>query len=354
MLVNFNDNSQPIDPSVLAHINQTCDEHARIGLPAYGQDEITKSCREMLSELFARKCDTYFIPTGTGANALAIGALVTSTDSIVCSSMSHIFMDECNVLQQHFGVSLRPVESIDGKLSVPAVARALQDFHSVGWYHHSLPKVISITQPTECGAVYSAEEIRALSLFAKEKGMYVHVDGARLPYAMAYLDTTLRENIGETGVDVLTLNATKLGGVSGNAVLFFNGMTEDKFLRLQKQAMGLVDRSWFMAAQFGALFGTERWMENAYYSVRLAKKLGSRLESLGVSLAYPVTSNAVFCYLERHVIHKLQQQFSFYIWDERTNLCRFVCSRGISDAEIDLLTQAICGADTPSLSVVNA
>jgi threonine aldolase len=197
------------------------------------------------------------------------------------------------------------------------------------------PKVISITQATEMGTVYRAEEIRALARFAHEHDLYLHMDGARIANAAASLSQTLRQATRDLGVDVLSFGGTKHGIMGGEAVVFFHRELTQDFLFRRKQSMQLASKMRFISAQLGALLTNDLWLTNAQHSNRLAKLLENEVRKIpGVKIVYHVEANGVFARIPREAIAKIQDRYFFYVWNEEESVVRWMCSFDTTEEDV--------------------
>ena len=283
--------------------------------PSYGTDEITQLTEKLiLDRLGHPKGEVHFVFNGTAANVLALDCLVESHHSVLVAESSHLYVDECAAPEKHIGCKLIPVPTVEGKISpeslAPFVIRR-------GDQHFAQVKAISITQPTELGTVYSLSEIAALKKFAKEKGLFLHLDGARLFNAVTSLGCSLKEVV--DGFDAVALGGTKNGLVFGEAVVILNPQVAKDFRYRRKQAMQLPSKTRFIAAQFQALFENELWSKTAQHVNGLAQELETKLRKLEqVKVTRPVQANAVFAILPREIISSLREKYFFYVWDEHT------------------------------------
>jgi threonine aldolase len=208
--------------------------------------------------------------------------------------------------------------------------------HGIGDQHHVQPRVISITQSTEVGTVYSPKEIRALADFAHERKMFLHVDGARIANAAASLGKSLRECTRDVGVDVLSFGATKNGGMGAEAVVFFAGALARDFKFYRKQGMQLASKMRYLAAQFEALFQDDLWLQNARHSNRMAQLLKRELSKIPeIKIVYPVEANGVFARIPRHAVAKIQKRYFYYVWTEAEPVVRWMCSWDTTEADVN-------------------
>jgi len=274
----------------------------------------------------------FFVFNGTAANCLSLKAITKSYEAVICPEGAHIYVDECGAPEKFTACKLIPIPTPDGKLTVDAVRSRI---HGVGDQHHVQPRVISITQATEVGTVYKPDEIRRLADFAHERGMFLHVDGARIANAAASLGLNLRQSTRDVGVDVLSFGATKNGGMGAEAVVFFTPNFAGDFKFYRKQAMQLASKMRFLSAQFEALFKDDLWLENARHSNRMAQLLKREVTKISqVSVVYEVEANGVFVQIPRDAIAKIQQRYFFYPWDEARSVVRWMCSWDTTEADV--------------------
>jgi threonine aldolase len=218
-------------------------------------------------------------------------------------------------------------------------------YHGIGDEHHAQPKVISITQATEMGTVYQPEEIQALTRFAHEHDMFLHMDGARLANAAVSLGQTLRQATRDLGVDVLSFGGTKNGILGGEAVVFFHPEHGQDFLYLRKQSMQLASKMRFTAAQFEALLTSDLWRRNAEHANRMARVLAKELSRIPeVRIVWKVEANGVFVQIPRRSIEKIKQQYFFYVWIEEESIVRWMCSFDTTEDDIRKFAEVVAEA----------
>lgn len=321
------DNYSGVHSKVMEKLMEVNSGHAF----AYGEDPVTKEALEKFKEVFG-DVKTYFVYNGTGANVLALEAMKGRATTVICPSTAHIFTDEAGAPSKITGMQLLPVPSSDGKLDLEK-AREYLSFK--GTYHRASPNVISITQATENGTIYTLDEVREISKFAVENNMYLHMDGARLANACASLGCSLREMTAGCGVDVLSFGGTKNGLMFGEAIVFFNKDLARDFLRLRKQNLQLHSKMRYIAAQYLAILEDDLWLENARKGNEMAAYLRDRLVETGVEVVNDVKGNTVFAILDEETTEKMQEFCYFYVWDEMRSEVRFVMSYDIERADID-------------------
>jgi threonine aldolase len=280
--------------------------------PSYGDDSYTARATALLSELFETDCAVCFVPTGTAANALALAALCRSYHSVLCHTDAHIQTDECGA-PEHAGGGIKviPVTGPDGKLTPGPVREAAGKRRDV---HSHKPGVLSLTQATEAGTVYTVEEVRALSDVARDLGLRVHMDGARLANAIATLRVAPKVITWEAGVDVLCFGGTKNGLGTGDAVIFFNRELAEGFDYLRKQAGHLMAKMRYVTAPWAAGLASGAWLRNAERANTLARRLEAELRGISrLRILYPVQANAVFVEMPPEWVEKMHRRgWHFY------------------------------------------
>ena len=322
------DNNAGVHPEVLKALAAVNHGH----VVGYGDDAYTASAVRQFKKQFGDGIEVFFVFNGTAANCLSLKALTSSYHSVICPEGAHINVDECGAPEKFTGCKLIALPANDGKLTLEAVRSA---YHGAGVEHHVQPRVISITQATEVGTVYKADEIRRLADFAHEREMFLHVDGARIANAAASLGMSLRECTRDLGVDVLSFGATKNGGMGAEAVLFFNCALARDFKFYRKQGMQLASKMRYLSAQFQALLRNDLWLRNARRSNRMAQLLQRELERIPqVKIVYPVEANGVFAQIPRGAIAKIMKQYFFYEWDEARSVVRWMCSWDTTEQDV--------------------
>lgn len=340
------DNHSGISPEVLQAIATANTGHAL----AYGDDEYTLRLHTLFKEVFGQQAEVYPVFNGTGANVLCIDTLCRSHEAVICAETAHINVDECGAPQRIVGCRLLTVPTPDGKLTPDLVATRL---HGFGFEHHSQPRAVSISQPTELGTLYTPSEIRALADQAHSHGLYLHLDGARLANAAVALGTTFRALTTDLGVDILSFGGTKNGLLMGECCVILNpalSTTADTptasptlLLRYRRKQMAqLCSKMRFLSVQLEAYLSTDLWQRNAAHSNRMAQCLKTEVEGLpNLKIVYPVQSNSVFAQLPTAVWQRLQQRYFFYAWDEAADIVRWMCSFDTTEADIQAFVQAL-------------
>ncbi len=332
------DNNAGVHREVLEAIARANEGH----VVAYGADPYTKSAIALFEQHFGTGIDVFFTFNGTGANVLSLQSINRPYHAVLCSDYAHIYTDECGAPEKHTGCKLIPLPHQDGKITVEAVKHA---YHGIGDQHHVQARVISITQSTEMGTVYRAEEVRALADFAHERGMYLHMDGARIANAAASLGQSLRQATRDLGVDVLSFGGTKNGIMGGEAVVFFNRELSSDFLFLRKQGMQLASKMRFIAVQFEALLSNDLWRRSAEHANRMAKVLEAEVRKIPqVKVMWKVEANGVFAQIPAHSIEKIKERYFFYPWIEEECIVRWMCSFDTTEEDVKEFARVVAEA----------
>jgi threonine aldolase len=279
---------------------------------AYGEDAWTERASEAFRKLFETHCDVFFVFNGTAANALALSALCQSFHSVICSSVAHVETDECGAPEFFSnGAKLLVASTENGKLT-PEAVRAMATSRSD--IHFPKPSVVTITQATETGQVYSIDEIKALSATCRELGLRVHMDGARFANACASLGCAPADLTWKAGVDVLCFGGTKNGMAVGEAILFFDPQLARDFDYRCKQAGQLASKMRFLAAPWVGMLESGAWLANAAHANACARRLAAQIAEVpGVSAMFPVEANAVFIRAGQDVLDGLRERgWRFY------------------------------------------
>jgi threonine aldolase len=322
------DNNAGVHPEILKAIVAANQGH----VVGYGDDPYTDSAVRQFKRHFGNDIEVSFVFNGTAANCLGLKALTNSYHAVICAEAAHIYVDECGAPEKFTGCKLIPIPTKDGKLTVEAVRTGYQ---GIGVEHHVQPRVVAITQCTEVGTVYKEDQVRQLARFAHERGMFLHMDGARIANAAASLGLDLRQATRDLGVDVLSFGATKNGGMGAEAVVFFDPKLAADFKFYRKQGMQLASKMRFLSAQFEALFKDELWLRNAQHSNRMAQLLKRELSKIPqVKIVYKVDANGVFVKIPRRAVAKLQKRYFFYIWDDAQSMVRWMCSWDTTEADV--------------------
>jgi threonine aldolase len=310
--------------------------------PSYGADPLTRAAERRFCDIFEREVAVFFVATGGAANGLALSALVPPYGMILCHQESHIQMDECGGPEFFTGgAKLLPLPGFAAKLSVETVEAGLDGFPERP-PHGSPPSALSLTQASECGAVYSVAEMTALCKAAHGRGLSVHVDGARFANAVASLGCTPAEITWKAGVDVLSFGGSKNGCLAAEAVVFFDPKKAGDFIFRRKRAGQLLSKHRYLSAQFDAYLADGLWLKMAARANRMAARLSAGLAAIdGVRIWYPTEANEIFAEFPNGVAEALHAAGAhFYPWitpgdPSGGRMHRLIASFATTEEEVD-------------------
>ena len=329
------DNFSGVLPEVFKALEESAFGHQH----SYGEDKYTEKAIEDFKQIFGDDIDVYFVYNGTGANILSLSAFTHSYNAIICAETAHINVDECGAIEKQTGSKLLTVPTFDGKLSLGLIHNHMHGFDD---QHHAQPKIISLTQCTELGTVYTHDELKEICDFAHAHDMYVHMDGARLANACAALNLGFRELTVDCGIDILSFGGTKNGLMLGESVVVFNPALKKEAYFVRKQSAQLASKLRYLSCQFTAYLTDSLWLKNAAHANRMAKILYDGLKELpGVHFTQKVESNQLFLTMPRPVIDELLKDYFFYFWDEAIHEIRFVTSFDTTEEDIEQLLQSV-------------
>jgi threonine aldolase len=331
------DNVTPVCDAIMAAIQAA----NRGSAPSYGGDDFTRKLQTAASEVFGREVAIFPVTTGTAANALALSQCVPPYGAVYCHEAAHIVTDECGAPEFFAGgAKMIGFRAADGKIRPEQVASAIAYAEDMG-VHHVKPGAVSVSQATEWGTVYEVSEVSALAATAKQHGLPVHMDGARFANALVHLGCTPAEATWQSGVDVLSLGATKNGALCAEAVVFFDPARAHDFERRRKRAGHLWSKLRFVSAQLLAYFEHGLWLDNARHANAMASALAKGLKTVaGASLLQSVDANEIFVALPEAIVAALERQgFGFYRWPLSTPpsgvAIRLVTSYATPQAHVD-------------------
>lgn len=335
--MNFlSDNSYGAMPEIVAALAAAAAGTA----PSYGADDLTARVEDKLSTLFERPLAAFPVISGTAANALSLATLCPPHGAVFCHAEAHIAVDEC-AAPEFFthGAKLVGIEGSDGKVTPDGLLKALGHYLK-GFVHHPQPAVLSLTQSTELGTVYSPAEITALAAIAREHGMKVHMDGARFANALVSLGISPADATWRAGVDVLSFGATKNGALGAEAVLFFDRSDVRDFEYRRKKGGHLISKMRFVSAQLDAYLQDGLWLKRAAEANALAQRVATALGKLaGIEIAHPVQANEVFVWMPTSLCQKLRDGGTqFYDWGPPQGgktLVRLVTSFATPPADVE-------------------
>lgn len=322
------DNNSGAHPKILEAIHQANAGHVL----AYGADPFTERATQKIKALFRNEPEVFFVFNGTAANVLALSSLTEPFHAVLCAETAHVNVDECGAPERFTGSKLVTCPTPDGKLT-PAMLNKI--YKGTDDQHHVQPRVVSISQCTEMGTVYTKREIKVLADWAHERKMFLCVDGARIANAVAASGISISEMLEETGVDAFSFGGTKNGLLLGEAVVFLNTALAENFKYRRKQGMQLASKMRFLACQFEAMLEGDLWLKTAAHANRMAKLLEKEMKELsGVRITQKVEGNGVFAVLPKAVIPRLQEKAFFFVWSEELGEVRWMCSWDTTEEDI--------------------
>lgn len=329
------DNNSGVHPSVMNAVLEANDNHA-VG---YGDDPWTEKAIQKIKDVFGNEADPFFVFNGTGANSVALQAVTRPFNSILCAETAHINVDECGAPSRMTGCAIVAIPTPDGKLTPELIKPRL---HNFGVCHHSQPKAVYISQVSELGTVYTIEEVKAIADLLHAHDMYLHMDGARLANACAYLKCTMKELTVDAGVDILSFGGTKNGMMMGEAVISFRPEIAENLPYYRKQSAQLASKLRYLSAQFIPYLENNLWLENAMKANISAAHLAHILSQYPeIRFTQKVESNQLFFTLPAEAVKKLQEKYFFYMWNEEINEARLVTSWDTTGEDLAEIEQTL-------------
>lgn len=323
------DNNAGVHPDILKEIIASNAGH----VSGYGSDIYTELAKNIFKEHFGSSAEIFFVFTGTAANVLGLSGIARSWNSIITASTAHLEQDECGAPEKFIGCKVLVVDTPDGKINPGLIEKHM---HDIDFEHHSQPKVISVTQSTELGTVYTADEIKEIAGFAHSRGMLLHMDGARIANASVSLNLPFKSFTTDTGVDVLSFGGTKNGMMFGEAICFLKPGLSSDFKYIRKQGMQLASKMRFISTQYIAYFRNELWKKCASNSNAMAKFIAEQLEQISeVRITQKVQSNGVFVIMPDEVAERMMEHYFFYPWDEKRSEYRLMASWDTKEEDIE-------------------
>lgn len=305
----------------------------------YGADKYTKYARELISELFGKDVETFFTTSGTSANVLALSSMLRPYEGVICPDTGHINTDEVGAFERFTGSKLLPYKNENGKIGIEAIKKYLGQKNSI---HNTHPKVLSISQLTETGTLYTVEEIRTLVDYAHKNNILVHVDGARISNAIVALGSSFKEMITDTNVDILSFGGTKNGLMVSDAVVILNKDLVEPVKYQQKQAMELTSKMRFISGQFIPYIKENMWYENAKHANDMAQYFMESLkDSSLIDFDEQLEANMIFAKVDKEIIDKLMDKHGFNIIDKDSNYVRIITSFNTKKEDLDLFIKDI-------------
>ena len=322
------DNNSGVHPDIMHAIITANDEHA-IG---YGDDIWTLEAEKKIKTAFGTDCEVLFVFNGTGSNVVALQLMTRPYNSIICAETAHIYVDECGAPVKMTGAQIRPVVTSDGKLTPSLIEPYLTGF---GDQHHSQPSAIYISQSTELGTIYSTDELKAITALAHAKGMYVHMDGARIANACAALNVSLKEMTVDCGIDTLSFGGTKNGLMMGECVIIFREELKAASRFIRKQSAQLSSKMRYISCQFTPYLENNLWLRNAAHANKMAETLSEGLHKIkDLEFTQVPQTNQIFVRMNHALATKMLEHYFFYFWNEVNSEVRFVTSYDTDEESI--------------------
>lgn len=306
--------------------------------PAYGSDEWTARLHDVIRREFGEQAEVFPVFNGTGANVIALQAMLPRWGAVICPQGAHIHTDEAGAPEKVGGLKLLTVPTVNGKLTPELVDTEAWGF---GDTHRAQPLAVSVSQTTEVGTCYTVDEIRALSDHAHSLGMSLHMDGARLANAAAHLGVSLGDLTMNAGVDVLSLGGTKNGLLGAEAIVVLDPDRVAGVETLRKMNLHLGSKMRFLSAQLLAMYDGDLWLRSATHANAMAARLADGLAVRGINIAYPTESNAVFARLTAEAAARARQRFGFYAWPSEPDTYRLMCSFDTTEEHVDELIELL-------------
>ncbi len=324
------DNFAPAHPQIMQAISEANQGHA----PAYGLDAWTEHAEQVIREAFKSTCEVLIVPTGTGANVLALNLACRRHESVICTDIAHMNYQESGAAESIVGCKLLTVPHKEGKASPEDILKKLKSERAFG-RHSTSPGVLSITQPTEVGTLYTLDELKILSALCKKENLLLHMDGSRLYNAIVQLKTSFHEMTEALPLDLLSLGGTKNGLMGAEALLIFNPSLRWAAGHLQKQNLQLLSKMRYLSAQYIPFFEKDLWRTLAQQANQKAREIASIIEATPqLSLSYPVQSNQIFFTAPSAWIPLIREKIFCYPWNEEKNEIRFIASWDTSEKDV--------------------
>ena len=323
------DNFSGVLPEVFKALEEAAYGHQH----SYGEDVYSEKAIQDFKNVFGENIRVFFVYNGTGANILSLSAFTHSYNAVICAETAHINVDECGAIEKQSGCKLLTVPTFDGKLTTGLIQNHM---HGFGEQHHSQPKMISLTQCTELGTVYTPAELKEICDYAHAHRMYVHMDGARIANACAALHLSLKELTVDCGIDILSFGGTKNGLMMGECVIIFNKDLQREARFVRKQSAQLASKMRYLSCQFTAYLTDDLWLKNAAHANAMASKLYQALKELPeVTFTQKPESNQLFLTMPRPTIDRMLESYFFYFWNEANHEIRLVTSFDTTEEDVN-------------------
>jgi threonine aldolase len=335
------DNYAGAHPEIIAAVAEANGGHQI----SYGEDVYTEHLTTVMREHFGERAEVFPVFNGTGANVTALTSVMPRWGAVIATSTAHIHTDEGGAPERISGLKLLTVDTSDGKLTPDLI-----ETEAWGWgdEHRAQPAVVSITQTTELGTLYSVAEIRAIAEYVHARGMTLHMDGARISNAAAALGVPLRDFTTDAGVDILSFGGTKNGLLYGEAIVVLDPSRSEGLIYLRKLNMQLASKLRFVSAQLLALLEDDLYLRSAAHANAMAARLRGALEAAiadgsisGLSFSQATQANAVFAVLPNDAADRIRERVRFYDWDRAAGEVRWMCSYDTTEQDVDGFVAAI-------------
>lgn len=335
------DNNAPVHPQIMEAIMTANQGYAA----AYGTDQWTDQAKTLIQKTFAKACKILFVPTGTASNVLAFKLACRRYESVICSDIAHVHYQESGAAESVVGCKLLVVPQLEGKISIDGIKQKLKTERAFG-HHSTSPRVVSLTQPTEVGTVYSLDELKAISRLCTEEKLLLHIDGSRLYNALVHLGVTFDEFLGEIPIDFLSLGGTKNGLMCAELLAIFNPDFHAGADTIHKQTLQLLSKMRFLAAQYITYFENGLWHSLAAHANQKAQEIAAIIqEKPQLSLHQTVQSNQVFFSAPSSWIPRIQEKIACHLWNEEKRELRFISSWTTSDADVEQVRALLSNSD---------
>ena len=323
------DNYAGVCPEAWAAMTKANQGHVR----GYGDDYWTGKAADLIRDVFETKCEVFFVFNGTAANSLALASMCQSYHSILCHETAHVETDECGAPEFFSnGTKVLLLSGANGKIDPASIERMVKKRSDI---HYPKPRLVSVTQATELGTVYSPDELKAIWSMCKKLGLRMHMDGARFANAVASLGVTPKEITWQAGVDVLCFGGTKNGTAVGDAVVFFNSELAQEFDYRCKQSGQLASKMRFLSAPWVGLLQDNAWLRHAGHANAMAQLLEKSLDNISeIKILFPRQANSVFVELPTDLIQGLWKRgWMFYNFIGKGG-CRLMCAWDTTEQDV--------------------
>lgn len=331
------DNYSAVHPEVMEAILEANKGYA----PAYGLDVWTAEAARLIQGVFQKDAKVLITPNGTSSNVLSLKIACRPYESVICSHMAHMLYQECGAPESIVGCKLLPVAAPNGKVTCSSVLERLQSERAFG-KHTTSPRVLSLTQPTEVGTVYTLDELRDLASLCKRENLLLHIDGSRLYNAAVSLNVSLEAIISAASVDILSLGGTKNGLMGAEALVIFNPDLHEGADHIHKQTLSLMSKMRYLSAQYIPFFEKGIWKQMANHANEKAREIAKVIEQVpGLNLSYPVETNQIFFTAPAEWIAKIQEKITCLLWLKDKNEIRMIASWTTTDEDVEAVRQVL-------------